>query len=59
MIEAKLIDKMSHRVSFFVSIQVYVIGNERKDEESLGNSTGSEKMELSLNRRHKISCGVF
>lgn len=43
----------------FCFIQVYVIGNERKDEESRVNSTGSGKMEFSLNIRHKISCGGF
>lgn len=43
----------------FCFIQVDVIGNERKEEESPVNSTGSVKMEWSLNIGHKISCGVF
>lgn len=33
---------------FFSPIQVCVIGNEGKDDESPVNSTGSENMELSL-----------
>lgn len=42
----------------FVFIQVYVIGNQRKVEESSVKFTGPEKMELSLNIQYKISHGV-
>lgn len=50
---------MSHRVSFIVRFYSSVCYCESKEDwETSVNSTGPEKMELSLNIQYKISCGV-